>query len=95
MFFPAFNEESTIKDSVERAARVAEESPYIADYEIIVVNDGSRDRTGEIIDQLARENPRVKAVHHIKNRGAGAAVRSGFQAGGIGDTSAFSYIFIA
>ncbi len=49
------------------------------DYEIIIVNDGSKDRTGEIADRLAKENPAVRVVHHEKNMGYGAALQSGFK----------------
>ena len=51
------------------------------DYEIIVVDDGSRDETGAIIDRLAAADPHVRAVHHREgNRGYGAALTSGFEA---------------
>jgi glycosyltransferase involved in cell wall biosynthesis len=57
------------------------ELPQVAEsYEVIVVNDGSTDKTGAIADRLANENPHVKAVHHEKNRGYGGAVISGIRA---------------
>jgi glycosyltransferase involved in cell wall biosynthesis len=49
------------------------------DYEIIIVNDGSKDRTGEIADRLARENEHVRAVHNRPNRGYGGALQRGFR----------------
>jgi glycosyltransferase involved in cell wall biosynthesis len=49
-------------------------------FEIIPVNDGSTDQTGDIIDQLATEDDRVRPVHHQVNRGYGAAVSSGIKA---------------
>ena len=73
-----YNEEGNIEQAVSSALLVLAE---LADsYEVIVVDDGGRDRTGEIADRLAAGDPRVRAVHHPENRGYGAAVRSGFAA---------------
>lgn len=49
-------------------------------HEIIVVDDASPDRSGEIADRLAADNPRVRALHHVVNRGYGQAVWSGILA---------------
>jgi glycosyltransferase involved in cell wall biosynthesis len=77
-FFPEYNEEANVENVVRTAQTVL---PEVAEkWEIIPVNDGSRDRTGEIMDRLAKEDPHVKAVHHAKNQGYGGAVISGFQA---------------
>lgn len=75
-FFPAYNDGGTIASLVIRAVRAA--SRLTPDYEVIVVNDGSRDATAEILDELARTYPRVRVVHHSVNRGYGAALRTGF-----------------
>lgn len=73
---PAYNEEANI----ERVAR--ECAAYLdglgLDYELLVVNDGSRDRTGEILDRLRNDLPRLRPLHHPQNRGYGAALRTGF-----------------
>ena len=77
-FFPAFNEERNVPLMVERLTAVL---PTVADdYEIIVVNDGSTDRTGAVADELAKADPHVRAVHHPVNRGYGGALKSGFAA---------------
>jgi glycosyltransferase involved in cell wall biosynthesis len=76
-FFPAHNEEANLEGLVEEALATL---PSIADtFEIIAVNDGSRDRTREIADRLAATHPGVvRAVHHDVNQGYGAALRTGF-----------------
>jgi glycosyltransferase involved in cell wall biosynthesis len=78
LVLPAHNEEPNIRTVVEEAAAVLPTA--FADYEVIVVNDGSRDRTLEIAQQLSNENPRVVVVNHPINRGYGAALTSGFNA---------------
>jgi glycosyltransferase involved in cell wall biosynthesis len=78
VFFPCYNEEANVANTVNKALVVLD--AINIDYEIIIVNDGSADRTGQIADQLAAANPRIKAVHHPKNRGYGGAVQSGIRA---------------
>jgi len=74
---PAFNEEDNILEALGRAARVA--SRLCIDYEIIVVDDGSRDRTAELVQSEATRNHRVRLVRHQRNRGYGEALRTGFR----------------
>jgi len=73
---PAHNEEANIeavvRDCLAKLPAMAE------DFEIVVVDDGSRDATPQIIDRLAREDPRVVALHHPVNRGYGDALMTGF-----------------
>jgi glycosyltransferase involved in cell wall biosynthesis len=78
VFFPCYNEQ----ENVERVAKAALEllESLGIDYEIIIVDDGSKDNTGKIADKLAAENNHIKAVHHSPNRGYGAALQSGFKA---------------
>jgi glycosyltransferase involved in cell wall biosynthesis len=86
VFFPCYNEQENVARVVNRAREVLEAMG--ADYEIIIVDVGSKDSTGVIADELAgkdsRINPpnkrRIKVVHHRPNRGYGGALQSGFRA---------------
>ena len=76
VFFPCYNEQGNVARTVENALRVLEK--LNADFEIIVVDDGSSDGTGRTADEIAGRDKRVKVVHHEHNLGYGAALRSGF-----------------
>ncbi|MBU0637369.1 MAG: glycosyltransferase family 2 protein [Planctomycetes bacterium] len=77
IFFPCYNEEA----NVERVTRAALEAgrQVADDLEVLIVNDGSRDRTGEIADRLAAEQPEVRALHNNPNLGYGGALQRGFR----------------
>ena len=75
---PAYNEEENIETAVLRMVEVLASLPF-REWEVIVVNDGSRDRTGEIIDGLAAKDPqRLRVFHHDPNRGYAEALKTGF-----------------
>lgn len=76
IFFPAYNDSGTIASLVIAARQAAQ--TITSDFEILIVNDGSADRTAEIADELARTYPEVRAIHHARNRGYGGALRTGF-----------------
>ena len=78
IFFPAFNEQLNIESTVQKALDVAKGVKEIGKFEIIVVDDGSIDCTGEVAERLALEIPEVRVVHHERNRGYGAALKTGF-----------------
>jgi glycosyltransferase involved in cell wall biosynthesis len=76
LFFPAYNEEANVRGTTEGILRVL---PGLADrYEVLIVDDGSRDSTGVIADELSAGNPMVRVIHHATNRGYGGALRTGF-----------------
>lgn len=77
-FFPAHDEAENLEALVDEALAAL---PDLAEeFEIICVDDGSRDSTPQIADRLAEAHPSVRVVHHAVNRGYGAALRSGFAA---------------
>jgi glycosyltransferase involved in cell wall biosynthesis len=79
VFFPAYNDAATIGGLVEKTFAVLSE--LLRDFEVIVVNDGSRDGTAAVLAELeTRLAPRFRVVTHPENRGYGAALRSGFAA---------------
>jgi len=75
VFFPAYNEEKNIKQTIIKAVAVLEK--IAQNYEVIVVNDGSTDKTGQIVNNLIKKNPRISMITHTPNRGYGAALKSG------------------
>lgn len=77
IFFPAYNDAGTIASLVIVAHMTARK--LTNDYEVIVVDDGSPDHTGELLDEMARQFSWLKVVHHGKNRGYGGALRTGFE----------------
>jgi glycosyltransferase involved in cell wall biosynthesis len=78
VFFPVYRDERTVRTVAEKALRLV--SSLGEEHEIVIVDDGSPDRAGEIADELAREHPCIRVIHHGTNRGYGAAVRTGLAA---------------
>lgn len=76
LFFPAWNEEEYVERAVSRAKAVLERLTH--DWEIIVVNDASTDRTREIAEGLAKRDPRIRCVSHEVNKKLGGAMKTGF-----------------
>ena len=78
--FPAYNDAGTIPSMVIMALKAL---PQITDdYEVVVVNDGSDDYTGEVLAELAHVYPRLRVLTHPRNRGYGATLRDGFAQAG-------------
>ena len=78
VFLPCYNEQDNIGRTVEQALDVLKK--LNADFEVIIVDDGSSDETAQIADKIAEQNNAVKVVHHPANLGYGAALQSGFKA---------------
>jgi len=78
MFLPVYNEKEHLETVVASCLKVL---PDVAEtFELILVDDGSKDGSSEIADRLSREHPEIRVVHHEKNQGYGGAVRSGIRA---------------
>lgn len=77
LLFPCYNDARSIGALVERADAVA--AGFTADYELLVVDDGSRDDSAQVLAGLAQRLPRLRLLRHERNLGYGAALRSGFR----------------
>lgn len=77
-FFPMYNDSGTVELMYKRLTKVLSE--HCDDYEIIMVNDCSPDNSGEIANNIALQDKRVRVIHHETNKGYGGALRSGFAA---------------
>lgn len=78
VFLPCYNEAGNIARVADAALKVL--SKIGCEYELIIVDDGSKDETGKIAEKLAGGNDTVRVVHHETNLGYGAALQSGFKA---------------
>jgi glycosyltransferase involved in cell wall biosynthesis len=75
LFFPVYNDEKTVRIVADKAVRLLEE--IAEDYEILIIDDCSPDRSGAIADELAGQNDKIRVIHHPQNLGYGAAVMTG------------------
>lgn len=83
VFYPMWNEEDHIERALDAGRRACVRliaDGEVNDYELIVVDDASTDATAEIADRIAAADPRVRVVHHPRNRKLGGALKSGFAA---------------
>jgi len=86
VFYPAYNEEAYIRRAVEAVREVGDSmvrDGEVSDYEILIINDASTDKTGAIADELAARDGGIRVIHHSTNTGLGGAVQSGFSNAGM------------
>ena len=75
VFFPAYNEEANIQNTIDKALTIL---PKLArEFEIIIVNDGSKDNTAKIVQNNISKNPKIKLINHKINRGYGESLKTG------------------
>ena len=75
VFFPAYNEEKNLEATVLKAMEILQK--VAREWEILIINDGSTDKTGEIAQKLAEKDGRIRVITHSPNRGYGASFKSG------------------
>jgi glycosyltransferase involved in cell wall biosynthesis len=77
-FCPAYHDERNLPILIPRVSQFLSEIANT--FEIIIVEDGSPDKTGEVANKMAKEFPNVRVIHHAKNMGYGVALRDGYAA---------------
>jgi len=77
LIFPIYNEEDNVVKAIQQASHCLD--TLSKDWEVLAVNDGSHDNSGELIDTITQEDTRIKAFHHKVNKGYGAALKTGFK----------------
>lgn len=77
VFMPAYNEEDSIDSTVAGVVKVLK--TLSIDWELLVINDGSKDKTAEVVKGLEKKYPGVKLINHEKNQGYGRALKTGFK----------------
>lgn len=80
VFFPVYNEKENLPTTVAQTLAALRASPFIDDFEIIVVDDGSTDGSAELADALSRDESRIRVIHHPQNKGYGQALKTGIAA---------------
>lgn len=78
VFLPAYNEEAHVRTTTEKVKKIL--SGVAGKWEILIINDGSKDKTGTISKVLQKSDKRIKLIEHKINRGYGAALKSGLYA---------------
>lgn len=75
VFLPCYNEQDNIVPTVTKVKKVLEHT--VKSWEILIIEDGSKDKSPQIADKIAKTDPRISVIHHPVNRGYGGALKSG------------------
>jgi len=78
LFFQVYKDEKPVPRVAQKSLAVLSE--LTAEYEVIIIDDGSPDRAGDIAEEIARREPAVRVIHHSRNLGYGEALRTGLRA---------------
>lgn len=78
LVIPAFNEEAILRLNLQIICNYMKGLEQKYDWEIVLVNDGSKDDTGRLADEFAQKNLRIRVIHHIVNLNLGNALKTGF-----------------
>ena len=80
VIMPGLNEEASVERAVTRMVAALEALGPDSEFEIIIVDDGSTDRMGQIADRLAGADPRIRVLHHERNVNYGVSLQRGIEA---------------
>ncbi len=75
---PCYNEEAILENNIRTIIKYLESKSHKYDWEIVIVNDGSKDKTAVIANELAQKNAAVRVIHHPTNLNLGNAIKTGF-----------------
>jgi len=79
IIIPCYNEAAILQANISTIISYLESKNFEYQWEILIINDGSKDKTGEIADELVRQNDQIRVVHHPTNLNLGSALQTGFQ----------------
>ncbi|MEP7143489.1 MAG: glycosyltransferase family 2 protein [Ferruginibacter sp.] len=79
IILPCYNEEAILPGNLNTIIHYLESKAHKYQWEIVIINDGSKDRTGDIADEFANQRKEIKVIHHPVNLNLGHALQTGFR----------------
>ena len=76
---PCYNEEAILLANISTVVNYLKSKDFKYDWEIVIINDGSKDNTGEIANELSNQNSHIRVIHHPTNLNLGNALKTGFK----------------